>query len=274
MKIIKRLVPVLAAGVLAAGLTACGGSSAGDNPDGTAEKGTLRVAAIGDAKPYSFTKDGQFTGFDIELLKAMAKKMNVTPQFATQDFSGMLSAVNNGQYDMAASSIAITPERKQTVDFSDPYYIGYISILARKNSGIANEAGLKGKRLGLVQGTIHEQYAEKHLKSTQIVRFPDNNAGFSALQSGTIDAQFLDLPVARDYMKQTPGMKLVSEIPTSDQPAGFVVAKGNDKLRGKLNAALKQVIADGTWVRLYKRYLPGQPVPKQFAPAKNTADKG
>lgn len=263
-----RLMTALVAGVLATSLTACGGGStdAAPNTDGTLSAGVLRVATLGDAKPYAYTENGTYKGFDVELLQAMAKKLNLKTEFVTQDFSGMLASINNKQFDVGASSIAITEERKKTVVFSDPYYIGYISVMTKKDAGIADEAGLKGKRLGLVQGTIQERYAQQNLPDTDIVRFPDNNAGYSALQSGTIDAQFLDLPVAQDYAAKNDKMSIPVEIPTSDQPAGFAVRKDNAALQGKLNTALKQVVDDGTWLKLYQQYMPTLPVPDQFKP--------
>jgi polar amino acid transport system substrate-binding protein len=250
-------------------LAACGGSqgsSSSDNALGTREKGVIRVASVGDAKPYTYTDaHGNFTGFDVELLKNVASRVGVKTEFTGQDFSGLLAAVNNGQYDVGAAAIGITPARKQTVDFSDGYLVGYLSILTRNASGVTSPESLAGHRLGVLQGSLQEQYALKHFPQAQLVRFPDNNSAVAAVGSGNIDAHFLDIAAAQDYAKQR-GLTIVANIPSFDAPAGFAVKKGNTALRAALNQGLHAAIKDGTWQRLYKRFFPSMPVPKQYTP--------
>src|SRR3954471_4193014 len=257
-------------------LAACGGqsssSSNSDNPLGTREKGVIRVASVGDAKPYTFTNtNGTFTGFDVELLKNVAQRASLRTEFTGQDFSGLLAAVNNGQYDVGAAAIGITPDREKTVDFSNGYLVGYLSILARDGGSVTDANSLAGKRLGVLQGSLQEQYALKHFPKAQLVRFPDNNSAVAAITSGSIDAHFLDIAAAQDYAKQRAGLKIVANIPSFDAPAGFAVKKGNTTLRNALNRGLKAAIKDGTWVRLYKRYFPSMPVPRQYTPQAVTA---
>jgi polar amino acid transport system substrate-binding protein len=250
-------------------LTACGGqsSSSANNPLGTREKGVIRVASVGDAKPYTHTDaHGSFTGFDVELLKNVAGRVGLKTQFTGQDFSGLLAAVNNGQYDVGAAAIGITPAREQTVDFSNGYLVGYLSLLAREGSGVTGPDSLAGHRLGVLQGSLQEQYALKHFPKAQLVRFPDNNAAVAALTSGNIDAHFLDIAAAQDYTKQRAKLQIVANIPSFDAPAGFAVKKGNTALRETLNKGLHAAIKDGTWLRLYKRFFPSMPVPKQYTP--------
>jgi polar amino acid transport system substrate-binding protein len=250
-------------------LAACGGSSSSssDNALGTRQSGVIRVASVGDAKPYTYTDaKGQFTGFDVELLKNVAGRVGLRTQFSGQDFSGLLAAVNNGQYDVGVAAIGITDARKQTVDFSDGYLVGYLSILARDGSGVGNAESLAGHRLGVTQGSLQEQYAIKHFPKAQLVRFPDNNSAVAALTSGNIDAHFLDIAAAQDYAKQRGKLQIVANIPSFDAPAGFAVKKGNTALRTALNKGLHAAIKDGTWVRLYKRFFPTMPVPEQYTP--------
>jgi len=249
-------------------LTACGGqSSSSANALGTREQGVIRVASVGDAKPYTYTDThGAFTGFDVELLKNVAQRVGVRTQFSGQDFSGLLAAVNNGQYDVGAAAIGITADRQKTVDFSNGYLVGYLSILARDGGAVTSANSLAGKRLGVLQGSLQEQYALKHFPQAQLVRFPDNNAAVAALTSGNIDAHFLDIAAAQDYTKQRAKLSIVANIPSFDAPAGFAVKKGNTALRTALNQGLHAAIKDGTWLRLYKRFFPSMPVPKQYTP--------
>jgi polar amino acid transport system substrate-binding protein len=171
------------------------------NPWGLIEPGHLRVASLGDSKPYTFTdKNGNFTGFDVEFFKNVAHRMGIEQvDFIGQDFSAILPAVANGQYDAGVAAIGITPLREKTVDFSTGYLAGYLTVLTRSDSGVKNVETLAHKRVGVIQGTLQENHALQHFKQSDLVRFPDNNAAVSALNNGTLDAMFLDYEAAKDY---------------------------------------------------------------------------
>jgi polar amino acid transport system substrate-binding protein len=271
-----RLVGVLAAAATALiTVTACGsdgGSSSAtgsnDNPYHLIEGGQIRVASMGDAKPYTFTdENGEFSGFDVELFKDVAHRIGIDDVvFTGQDFSAILPAVANGQFDVGVAAIGITDERKQTVDFSDGYLAGYLTVMTT-DSSIKEEDDLAGTRLGVVQGTLQEKYATEHFTDTELVRFPDNNAGISALNSGSIDAQFLDYEAAKQYADQFDGLELAINIPSFDAPAGFALKPGNDAFREALNTALHEAMEDGTWKELYQKWFPGSPMPDQYLPS-------
>ena len=270
-----RVIGALAAAATALTLTACGGgddssasSSSEDNPYGLIEPGTIRVASMGDAKPYTFTDEkGEFTGFDVELFQDVAEREGLGEVvFTGQDFSAILPAVANGQFDVGVAAIGITDERKQTVDFSDGYLAGYLTVLT-PDAGIKEEDDLAGKRLGVVQGTLQEQYAMKNFPDTELVRFPDNNSGVSALNSGTVDAHFADYEAAKEYAAKYDGLELAINIPSFDAPAGFALKPGNDALREALNEGLHAAMEDGTWRDLYQKWFPGSPMPEQYLPS-------
>ncbi|HEY1105058.1 MAG TPA: ABC transporter substrate-binding protein, partial [Agromyces sp.] len=194
------LTAAVALAACSSGGNAATGESADDNPYGLITPGQIRVASLGDAKPYTFTDEsGEFTGFDVELFTDVANRMGYDDVvFTGQDFSGLLAAVANGQFDVGVAAIGITDERKQTVDFSDGYLAGYLTVMAAADSGITDEASLAGKRLGVVQGTLQEAYAVKHFTDTELVRFPDTTAAISAVNSGSIDAHFLDYEASKE----------------------------------------------------------------------------
>lgn len=254
-------------------LSGCGGSSSAsdatsqENPYGLIQSGTVRVASLGDSKPYTFTDaQGNFTGFDVELFKDVAKRAGVdNVVFTGQDFSAILPAVANGQFDVGVAAIGITDKRKETVDFSEGYLAGYLTVLTTKDSGIKDAGGLAGKRLGVVQGTLQEAYAVKNFTAANLVRFPDNNSAISAVNSGSADAHFLDYEAAKDYQKQH-GLVSVADIPSFDAPAGFAVAKGKTAFKEALNKGLAEAMEDGTWKRLYEKWFPGSPMPEQYLP--------
>lgn len=245
-----------------------GDAGAGDNPYGLITPGEIRVASLGDAKPYTFTDEsGEFTGFDVELFTDVADRIGIDKVvFTGQDFSGLLAAVANGQYDVGVAAIGITDERKQTVDFSDGYLAGYLTVMASPDSDITDEDSLAGKRLGVVQGTLQEAYAVKNFTDTELVRFPDNNTAIAGVNSGSIDAHFLDYEAAKEYAAQF-GLENAIDIPSFDAPAGFAIAKGKDEFKEALNDALHDAMEDGTWKELYEKWFPGSPMPDQYLPS-------
>jgi polar amino acid transport system substrate-binding protein len=274
---LARLGVAAASSVAILATAACGSSSDGasnssaDNPYHLIDPGTARVASMGDAKPYTFTDaSGNFTGFDVQLFQNVAKRIGIKKVvFTGQDFSAILPAVANGQFDVGVAAIGITPERKQTVDFSDGYLAGYLTVISPKSEHISTGADLAGKRLGVVQGTLQETYAAKHFPDAQLVRFPDNNSGISALNSGSIDAHFADYEAAKDYVKRYQDLEMAINVPSFDAPAGFAVKPGNDTFVKALNKGLHAAMQDGTWKKLYQKWFPGSPMPKQYLPKAN-----
>jgi len=250
---------------------ASGAAAAEDNPYGLIDAKVISVGTMGDAKPYAFTQaDGTFTGFDLELFRNVAGRLGFKPDqvvFTGQEFSALMPSVANGRFDVAVAAIGTTDARKKTVDFSDGYLAGYLSVLTA-DKAITSADGLKGKRLGVVQGTLQEIYAAKNFVGTDLVKFPDNNSAVSALNNGTVDAHFLDYEAAKQYGERYPGLKIAINIPSFDAPAGFVVRKGNDKFREALNTALHAAMQDGTWKTLYEKWFPGSPMPDQYLPKK------
>ena len=241
------------------------------NPYNLADPATISVGSMGDAKPYTFTDaEGQFSGFDVELFRDVARRLGFDKDHVTftgQDFSALLPSVANGRFDVAVAAIGTTDARKKTVDFSDGYLAGYLTVLTADPS-IKAPSDLAGKRLGVVQGTLQEGYARAHFSKADIVTFPDNNSAVSALNSGSIDAHFLDYEAAKQYGGQYKGLTLAIDIPSFDAPAGFVVRKNNDAFREALNKALHEAKQDGTWRTLYVKWFPGSPMPEQYLPKK------
>jgi polar amino acid transport system substrate-binding protein len=271
---IFRLLAAVGVIVTAMPVAACGSADNSKTTGGAGaslgliESGVIRVASVGDSKPYTFTDaSGEFTGFDVELFKDVAHRAGVDKViFTGQDFSGLLAAVANKQFDVGVAAIGITDARKKTVDFSDGYLVGYLTILTKKDSGITGADSLAGKRLGVVQGTLQETYAVKNFPNASLVRFPDNNSAVSALKSGSVDAHFLDYEAAKAYGAKDDKLSLAVNIPSFDAPAGFAVRKGNTTLLAALNNGLAEAMEDGTWKKLYQKWFPGSPMPEQYLP--------
>jgi polar amino acid transport system substrate-binding protein len=268
-----RSLSALAAGTALAVLAACGGggstsSAAKDNPYDLQQAGTLRIATLTDAPPNVFLKDGKFTGFDNDLMTAVAGKLGLKPQFVGTDFSALLAQVNSHKFDVGSSSITITEARKKTVDFSNGYDFGYFGLDVPAGSPIKGFDQLKGKRVVVVQGTVQDDYATKN--GLNPVRVPDYNSALNQLRTKTSDAWIAPAEIGEKTAQDSKGKVVIAAKELSPAPTAFAVAKGNDALREAINKALDQVIADGTWSKLQAQYYPGRKVPATFKPGSGT----
>ncbi|SCF08651.1 amino acid ABC transporter substrate-binding protein, PAAT family [Micromonospora viridifaciens] len=269
---LTRVAALGAAAVLAAtSLTACGdgGSTGGTaNPYGLLQPGVLRAGTLTDAPPNVYLKDGKFTGFDNDLLTAVAAKVGLKVEFVGTDFSALLAQVNNRKFDVGSSSITITEARKKTVDFGNGYDFGYFGLDVPANSSITSFDQLTGKRVVVVQGTVQDDYATG--KGLDPVRVPDYNGALNQLKAGTADAWIAPAEIGDKSAADSNGKVKVAAKLLSPAPTAYAVAKGNDKLREALNKGLDEVIADGTWTRLQAQYYPGRPIPADFKPGSGT----
>ncbi|WP_320068563.1 ABC transporter substrate-binding protein [Micromonospora sp. RTGN7] len=261
----------VAAVVGAAALTACGDdtSAAADNPYGLASPGVLRAGTLTDAPPNVYLKDGTFTGFDNDLLTAVAAKIDLKVEFVGTDFSALLSQVNNRKFDVGSSSITITEARKKTVDFGNGYDFGYFGLDVPAGSPITGFDQLAGKRVVVVQGTVQDDYATG--QKLDPVRVPDYNGALNQLRAGTADAWIAPAEIGDKSAADSGGKIKVAAKQLSSTPTAYAVAKGSDALREALNKGLDEVIADGTWSRLQAQYYPGRPVPADFTPGSGSA---
>ncbi|SBT66224.1 amino acid ABC transporter substrate-binding protein, PAAT family [Micromonospora sediminicola] len=266
--VLTRAAVVGAAAVLAAtALTACGGNDSTDgaaNPYGLLQPGVIRAGTLTDAPPNVYLKDGKFTGFDNDLLTAVAGKVGLKVEFVGTDFSALLSQVNNRKFDVGSSSITVTEARKKTVDFGNGYDFGYFGLDVPAGSPITGFDQLAGKRVVVVQGTVQDDFATR--EKLDPVRVPDYNGAVNQLKAGTADAWIAPAEIGDKSAADSNGKITVAAKQLSPAPTAYAVAKGNDKLREALDKGLDEVIADGTWSRLQAQYYPGRPIPADFTP--------
>ena len=252
-----------------AGTSAAASSAAGStttSPIKTQTPGTLLVGTMSDEKPNAYLENNQWKGFDLDLITAIAKDIGLKVQFRAIDFSALFPAVSSGRFDIGAASSAGTIERQKIVGFSKGYLIGYLGVLTKKTSGLTNAASTAGKRIGLLQGSIQESYAKKDFPKATVVEFPDNNSGVAALESGTIDGYFLDYVAGVPYTKQHTGPG-PADLPAGVRSPGcFPIAKSNVGLIAAVDSALATEVKNGNYLKLYKQYFPGIPVPAQLPP--------
>ena len=273
MNLSRRTLTASVVAVAALSLAACGsGSSDADaaaNPYGLQQAGVLRAGTLTDAPPNVFLKDGTFTGFDNDLLTAVAGKLGLKVEFVGTEFSSLLAQVKTRKFDVGSSSISITEARKKTVDFTNKYDFGFLGLDVPKGSTITSFDQLAGKRVAVVQGTVQDDYATR--SNLNPVRVPDYHAARNQLKAGTADAWITPAEIGEKTAADSGG-KVLSVAKQLD-PGGmaYAVAPGNDKLRAALDKAIDEVVADGTWAKLQKQYYPGREIPADFKPGSGTS---
>ncbi len=227
------------------------------NALGLGTPGTLTVGTLSDAPPsICINSAGQFTGFDNELLRAIAAKLGLQVNFVGTDFSGLLAQVASRRFDVGSSSITTTDARRRTVGFTNGYDFGYFSLVVPSGSPIDSFSKLAaGQRIGVVQGTVQEAYVVDTLHLDP-VKFPDYNTVYASLKTRQIDAWVAPSQQAVGTVKPGDATEIIENTFSLDNFVAYAVARENKPLIDALNSGLDAVIADGTWARLYSDWVP------------------
>jgi polar amino acid transport system substrate-binding protein len=238
---------------------------------GLGTPGTLTVGTLSDAPPsICIDSKGVFTGFDNELLRAIADKLGLKVNFVGTDFSGLLAQVASRRFDVGSSSITTTDARRRTVGFTNGYDFGYFSLVVPNGSPIKSFSQLApGQRIGVVQGTVQEAYVVDTLHLDP-VKFPDYNTVYGSLKTRQIDAWVAPSQQAIGTIKPGDPAEIVENTFSLDNFVAYAVAKENTPLINALNSGLDAVIADGTWSRLYSDWVP-RALPPGWKPGSKAA---
>jgi polar amino acid transport system substrate-binding protein len=231
----------------------------------------LTVGTLSDAPPsICINSASQFTGFDNEVLRAIADKLGLRINFVGTDFSGLLAQVASGRFDVGSSSITTTDARRQTVGFTNGYDFGYFSLVVPSGSPITSFSQLAaGQRIGVVQGTVQEAYVVDTL-GLDPVKFPDYNTVYGSLKTRQIDAWVAPSQQAVGTVQPGDQATIIENTFSLDNFVAYAVAKENRPLIDALNAGLDAVIADGTWSRLYTDWVP-RALPPGWKPGSKAA---
>jgi polar amino acid transport system substrate-binding protein len=258
MKLTKKIFVFAMVAMMIASLSllaACGGGNSGG---GTAEK-TYKIATDTTFAPFEFTdKDGNFVGIDLELLDAIAKDQGFKYEINSVGFDAALQAVTSGQADAIIAGCSIRDDRKEVLDFSDPYFdSGVVMGIAADNTDIKGYEDLAGKKVAAKTGTEGLTFAEsiKAEYGFEIVVFDDSAIMYADVLADNSQACFEDYPVVGYGISQGSGLKIVTEMEQGSS-YGFGVKKGqNPELIEMFNAGLKNVKANGTYQAILDKYI-------------------
>lgn len=262
------LVVGLAAAMVAAGCGSGSDSTSGD----TTSSGTIDISnatliqpgqlLVGTDAPYppfeiGTPESGNFSGFDKDLMDAIAAKLGLEPTYQNSSFDTIFRDVASGQFDIVAAAATITPEREKVVTFSRPYYEAQQALVVPEGSDITSTADLSGEVVGVQQGTTGQAYAEDHTDASEVRGFAKGADALAAVTTGQVAAAIVDQPFAADAVDKQGGIEIVEEIST-DEVYGFAVAPDNPLVDG-VNEAIGQLIDDGTLDELYQQYFSTSP---------------
>ncbi|WP_214781144.1 transporter substrate-binding domain-containing protein [Exiguobacterium sp. S3] len=267
----KRTTKGLAATLfLAIPLAACGDDST-NQADTTRweeiqEEGTLTVGTAGTLYPASFREEESdtLTGFDVELMKEVAKRLDLEIEFKEMAFDNMLTSVQNGQIDIAANDISVTEDRKEKFAFSKPYKYTYGTAIVRKSdlSGIESLEDLKGKKAAGEATTVFMDVAREYGAEEVIYDNATNDQYLRDVSTGRTDV------ILNDYYLQTLALAFFPEfditihpdIAYNPQEVAFLMDKDNDELQEKIDRVLDEMLEDGTVKELSEKFYNGADV--------------
>ncbi|BDH46534.1 arginine ABC transporter substrate-binding protein [Salmonella enterica subsp. enterica serovar Choleraesuis] len=207
----------------------------------------------------SLDSSNQIVGFDIDLAKALCKQMQADCTFTNQAFDSLIPALKFRKFDAVISGMDITPERSKQVAFTTPYYANSAIVIAKKGQYSSLEQ-LKGKRLGMENGTTHQKYLQDKHPEIKAVAYDSYQNAFIDLKNGRIDGVFGDTAVVNEWLKTSPQLAKVGDHITDKQyfgtGLGIAVRPDNKALLQKLNTALEAIKADGTLKQINDKWFP------------------
>ncbi len=234
-----------------------------------------KVYVVGTDAAYapfeSQNEKGEIVGFDIEVIQAVAAKAGFEIKLVNTPWEGIFNALAQGDRDMIISAVTITDERKQTMDFSDPYFDAQQLIAVKETSKVTKFADLKKLKVGVQTGTTGDEAVTKlqGKTSTNIKRFESTPLALKELESGGVDAVVADNGVVIHHVANNPGgkFKTVADKDFVPEQYGIALKKGNTELQAKVNKALADIKADGGYDKIFTKYFGAPPAKAADAPA-------
>ena len=250
--LLKKSIALLTVGVLAISLTAC--SKGGTTVKDITEAGKLVIGTSADFPPYEFHKeiDGEDTivGFDIAIGQAIAEELGVEVEIKDMDFDGLLAALSAGTIDVVMAGMNPTPEREESVDFTDIYYYAEQTVLVRAEDAdkYTSVESLDGLSVAAQKGTIQESLVTEQIDGAKVVALAKIPDLVLQLKSGKVEAIAVESAVAESYAKANSDLVVGSfqfEVAEEEKGAAIAVKEDSDELIEKLNEILAKLIEEG-----------------------------
>ena len=218
----------------------------------------IKVGTNAEYRPFEYVDENNvIIGFDVDLMNALAEVAGIEYELVNTKWDGIFVALANGEFDAVISAVTITDERKETVDFSDPYFNAgqVLAVLADNETITGLDSVTDAVRIGVQLGTTADIFLTDNTPA-QISRFDELPLALQALGNRDVDAVVAELPVLGDYLKANPDLngKIVGE-PFTDELFGIAVNKGKPEVRDALNAALATIKGNGVYDQIYSKWF-------------------
>jgi polar amino acid transport system substrate-binding protein len=228
---------------------------------------TIRFGVAAEPYPPFTSKDssGKWIGFEVDLMDAICAELKAKCEIVEVAWDGIIPALQAKKFDVIWSSMSITPKRKETIDFTDKYYLTPVVMIGAKsesyNIDYKNPESLRGKIIGVQTSTIHAQFVQKYFGSVATVKIYDTQDNVNAdLVAGRIDLEMANSIALADFLKSDAGKDFEVKWTAPKDPifgigVGGGILKGNTELKEKLNKALAAIHAKGTYDAIAKKYF-------------------
>lgn len=247
----KKIIAMLLVVVMLAALFAgCGKSSNG---------GTLTMGTNAEFPPYEYYEGDKIVGIDAEIAAAIAEKLGMELKIEDMAFDSIIPAITSGKVDMGMAGMTVNDERKQSVNFSDSYATGVQAVIVAEDSAITSvdDLSVGGLKIGVQSSTTGDIYMTDDLEDEGLATVQRYNKGADAVQAlvtGKVDCVVIDNEPAKAFVAANEGLKILPTAYT-EEDYSIAFAKGNTELQSKVNAALKELIADGTVAKIIDKYI-------------------
>jgi ABC-type amino acid transport substrate-binding protein len=218
------------------------------------QKDTLIVGSEIPFPPFEEGDPPDYEGFDVDVINAVAEKLGLEVEIKDVPLNSILAGVA-GDLDLSISAVEITPARDKRVDFSYPYFIGFLSLLIRDDGEIQSLDDIPADAvIGVEDGTNAESYVRESLEASDVRAFATSAEASEALVNSDVDAVIVSGPAAEDAIGTREGLSVADTIPTREA-YGIVLPEGSDSLRKAVNSALRELKEDETLTDLYEEYF-------------------
>jgi polar amino acid transport system substrate-binding protein len=227
-----------------------------------AQSRPLVVGSSATYPPFAYeTPAKEIVGFDVDIIRAIAGKRGLTLRVVNTPFTGIFAALNNGDIDLIVSGVTINDRRRQSYDFTLPYFEARQLIAVHRDSPVRSLQDLAGRKVGVVTGSTGDDIASRAFGKTSpnIRRFDTTPLVIAELAAHGVDAAIGDNGVIAYRVQERKDLKTVSDPSFPQEYFGIVVKQGNAALRDSLNAGLQAIIADGTYARIYRQWFQADP---------------
>ena len=252
----KFLAVLLAALMICISFVACSSEKKSDDTNtDTVTQETLTMATNAEFPPYEYKEGDNVVGIDAEVAQAIADKLGMKLEIVDTKFDAIIPGVQSGKYDMGMAGMTVTPEREQSVSFSDSYATGIQSIIVKQGSDIKSVDDLSEKtKIGVQLGTTGDIYAKDDFGDEAVQEYDKGADAVQALIAGKIDCVIIDNEPAKSFVAANEGLEIL-KTSYAEEDYAICFKKNNTELQTKVNDALKELIADGTVQKIVDKYI-------------------